>query len=53
MPCKTFSNETTKENKYNTCLFCRHINEDKRKTENQVVMFDIMNDIDNCPVSNV
>lgn len=29
----------------------RHINEDKRKTENQVVMFDIMNEIDNCPVS--
>ena len=28
-----------------------HINEDKRKTEGQVVMFDIMNDIDNCPVS--
>ncbi|XP_033759920.1 protein ECT2-like isoform X1 [Pecten maximus] len=26
-----------------------HINEDKRKTENQVVMFEIMNDIDNCP----
>ncbi|CAC5413259.1 ECT2 [Mytilus coruscus] len=28
-----------------------HINEDKRKTENQVVMFDIMNDIDNCPAT--
>ncbi|XP_014677396.1 PREDICTED: protein ECT2-like [Priapulus caudatus] len=27
----------------------RHINEDKRKTEGQVVMFDIVNDIDNCP----
>ena len=26
-----------------------HINEDKRKTEGQVVMFDIVNDIDNCP----
>ncbi|XP_014276260.1 protein ECT2 isoform X2 [Halyomorpha halys] len=26
-----------------------HINEDKRKTEGQVVMFDIFNDIDNCP----
>ena len=29
----------------------RYINEDKRKTENQVVMFDIMNDIEDCPVS--
>lgn len=28
-----------------------HINEDKRKTEGQRVMFDIFNDIDNCPVS--
>ncbi|KAK6195819.1 hypothetical protein SNE40_001172 [Patella caerulea] len=28
-----------------------HINEDKRKTENQVVMFDIINDIDNCPAT--
>lgn len=28
-----------------------HINEDKRKTEGQKVMFDIFNDIDNCPVS--
>lgn len=26
-----------------------HINEDKRKTEGQVVMFDIFNEIDNCP----
>ncbi|XP_022163754.1 protein ECT2 isoform X2 [Myzus persicae] len=26
-----------------------HINEDKRKTEGQVVLFDIFNDIDNCP----
>ncbi|KAB0797092.1 hypothetical protein PPYR_08086 [Photinus pyralis] len=26
-----------------------HINEDKRKTEGQRVMFDIFNDIDNCP----
>lgn len=26
-----------------------HINEDKRKTEGQLVMFDIFNDIDNCP----
>lgn len=30
-----------------------HINEDKRKTEGQLVMFDIFNDIDNCPVSAV
>jgi len=28
-----------------------HINEDKRKTEGQIVMFNIFNDIDNCPVS--
>lgn len=35
----------------NLSFFSSHINEDKRKTENQVVMFDIMNDIDNCPVS--
>ncbi|GFN74096.1 hypothetical protein PoB_000060200 [Plakobranchus ocellatus] len=28
-----------------------HINEDKRKTESQVVMFDIVNDIDNCPAT--
>lgn len=28
-----------------------HINEDKRKTEGQLAMFDIFNDIDNCPVS--
>lgn len=28
-----------------------HINEDKRKTEGQRVMFDIFNEIDNCPVS--
>ncbi|KAL5004653.1 hypothetical protein ScPMuIL_018109 [Solemya velum] len=26
-----------------------HINEDRRKVEGQVVMFDIINDIDNCP----
>lgn len=28
-----------------------HINEDKRKTEGQLQMFDIYNDIDQCPVS--
>lgn len=28
-----------------------HINEDKRRTEGQVVLFDIFNDIENCPVS--
>ncbi|ESO86405.1 hypothetical protein LOTGIDRAFT_61738, partial [Lottia gigantea] len=28
-----------------------HINEDRRKTESQVVMFDIINDIDNCPAT--
>ncbi|XP_075236856.1 epithelial cell transforming 2 pebble [Lycorma delicatula] len=26
-----------------------HINEDKRRTEGQLAMFDIFNDIDNCP----
>lgn len=26
-----------------------YINEDKRKTEGQLVMFDIFNEIDNCP----
>lgn len=28
-----------------------HINEDKRKTEGQLQMFDIYNDIDQCPVT--
>lgn len=28
-----------------------HINEDKRKAEGQVTLFNIFNDIDNCPVS--
>ncbi|XP_045200186.2 protein ECT2-like isoform X2 [Mercenaria mercenaria] len=28
-----------------------HINEDKRKTESQVVMFDIVKDIENCPAT--
>ncbi|KAF8767592.1 Protein ECT2 like protein [Argiope bruennichi] len=28
-----------------------HINEDKRKTEGQVEMFDIVNDIENCPAN--
>lgn len=28
-----------------------HINEDKRKTEGQVTLFNIFNEIDNCPVS--
>ncbi|RWS31558.1 protein ECT2-like protein [Leptotrombidium deliense] len=27
----------------------RHINEDKRKTEGQIAMFDIINDIEECP----
>lgn len=27
-----------------------HVNEDKRKTEGQLQMFDIYNEIDNCPV---
>ena len=29
----------------------RHINEDKRKADGHQVMFDIVNDIENCPVS--
>lgn len=28
-----------------------YINEDKRKTEGQLAMFDIFNEIENCPVS--
>lgn len=28
-----------------------HINEDKRKAEGQVTLFNIFNEIDNCPVS--
>lgn len=27
-----------------------HINEDKRKTDNHMTMFNLVNDIDNCPV---
>jgi len=29
---------------------CRNINEDKRKAEAHQVMFEIVNDIENCPV---
>jgi len=32
------------------CLVCRNINEDKRKAEAHQVMFEIVNDIENCPV---
>lgn len=28
-----------------------HINEDKRRTEGQMALFEIFNDIENCPVS--
>lgn len=28
-----------------------HINEDKRKTEGRIALFDIFNDIEKCPVS--
>lgn len=28
----------------------KHINEDKRKAEGQVTLFNIFNDIDHCPV---
>ena len=38
---------------YSYIEFCfqimTHINEDKRKTENQIHIFDIFNDIENCP----
>lgn len=36
-----------------TCIkeVMTHINEDKRKTEAQLAMFDLFNEIDNCPVS--
>lgn len=30
-----------------------HINEDKRRTEGQMALFEIFNDIENCPVSNI
>jgi prolipoprotein diacylglyceryltransferase len=35
------------------CIYAiyRHINEYKRKTDSQVQMFEIIQDIDNCPVS--
>ena len=32
-------------------LWHRHINEDKHKTEGQVHMFEVLRDIENCPVS--
>ena len=32
-------------------LWHRHSNEDKRKTEGQVHMFEVLRDIENCPVS--
>ena len=31
-------------------IFSSHINEDKRKTEGQVQMFEILRDVDGCPV---
>jgi len=31
-------------------VVCRNINEDKRKAEGHQVMFEIINDIENCPV---
>lgn len=35
-----------------TCfLFFRHINEDKRKTEGQRQIFDVVYEVDGCPVS--
>lgn len=34
---------------YAVCM-CSHINEDKRKTEGHQALFDIVNDIENCPV---
>lgn len=37
---------------YDGCddIYFRHINEDKRKAEGHQVMFEILNDIENCPV---
>lgn len=32
--------------------FLRHINEDKRKTEAQRQFFDVVYEVDGCPVSN-
>lgn len=36
---------------YERFLLPSHINEDKRKTEGQVQMFEILRDVDGCPVS--
>ena len=36
---------------YKSFPFPSHINEDKRKTEGQVQMFEILRDVDGCPVS--
>lgn len=32
-------------------LTCSHINEDKRKTEGQMHMFEVLRDVEGCPVS--
>ena len=29
---------------------CSHINEDKRKTEGQMQMFEVLRDVEGCPV---
>lgn len=29
----------------------RHVNEDKRKTERQMQMFEVLRDVEDCPVS--
>ena len=38
---------------YTMCvsLTCSHINEDKRKTEGQMHMFEVLRDVEGCPVS--
>lgn len=52
---KKYSN--LQEASSNVILLCsflkRFINEDKRKTEGQVQMFEILRDVDGCPVSSV
>lgn len=40
-----------KEILQNTYEFFRHINEDKRKTEAQKQIFDVVYEVDGCPVS--
>ena len=36
---------------YSFITVFRHINEDKRKTEGQMQMFEVLRDVEDCPVS--